>query len=278
MSKCFFHSADLDGHCSGAIVKLINPDFNLIGIDYGQSFPWDSIQKNEIVYMIDFSLPIDQMIKLNKMCKLYWIDHHISKIKEAKEHNFTASGVQILNTNQAACELTWKYLFPRLPIPLGVYLLGRYDVWDHSNPKTLPFQYGMRLYDTNPKTSKFDWKTILHIDKVNEIIKNGKIILTYEKMQNQKYCNACAFETELDGFKCLAINKRLTNSQLFESLWDNTKFDIMLTFGFMHGSWAVSLYTDKTDTDVSIIAKNHGGGGHKQAAGFTCNTLPFDLK
>ena len=278
MSKCFFHNADLDGQCSGAIIQLANPGCDLIGIDYGDQFPWNIVQKNETVYMVDFSLPIDQMIKLNKMCNLHWIDHHISKIKEANEHNFIASGGQLLDTKKAACELSWEYLFPTLPMPMGVYLLGRYDVWDHTNPKTLPFQYGMRLYETDPEIFNFDWKILHQLDKIEQIIKNGKLFLQYEEKQNQKYCNACAFETELDGFKCLAINKMLTNSQLFESLWDNTKFDVMLTFGFRNGSWTVSLYTDKDGIDVSIVAKNHNGGGHKQAAGFVCDTLPFDLK
>ena len=37
--KCFYHSADLDGQCSGAIVKLARPDCELVGIDYGDPFP-----------------------------------------------------------------------------------------------------------------------------------------------------------------------------------------------------------------------------------------------
>ena len=50
--KCFFHSADLDGHCSGAIVKHKYPDCEMIGINYGQEFPWDTIEKGEKVPVI----------------------------------------------------------------------------------------------------------------------------------------------------------------------------------------------------------------------------------
>ena len=67
----------------------------------------------------------------------------------------------------------------------------------------------------------------------------------------------------------------LTNSQMFDSVWDNTKYDAMLTFGWRKGKWTVSLYTDKEHVDVSVAAKNRGGGGHKQAAGFQCEELPF---
>ena len=43
MIKCFYHLADLDGHCSGAIVKYKYPDAELFGINYGQAFPYDKI-------------------------------------------------------------------------------------------------------------------------------------------------------------------------------------------------------------------------------------------
>ena len=33
---CFYHKADLDGVCSGAIVKHFVPDCELYGFDYGE--------------------------------------------------------------------------------------------------------------------------------------------------------------------------------------------------------------------------------------------------
>ena len=75
--KCFYHSADLDGHCSGAIVKHKYPECELIGINYGDEFPWDDLDIDDPIYMVDFSLqPFDQMIKLGKHFNLIWIDHH----------------------------------------------------------------------------------------------------------------------------------------------------------------------------------------------------------
>jgi nanoRNase/pAp phosphatase (c-di-AMP/oligoRNAs hydrolase) len=47
-----------------------------------------------------------------------------------------------------------------------------------------------------------------------------------------------------------------------------------MPFYFAKNKWVVSLYTTK-DIDVSEIAKKYGGGGHKQAAGFTCDKLPW---
>ncbi len=87
--------------------------------------------------------------------------------------------------------------------------------------------------------------------------------------------DACGFDTTMDGLRCVAINRMLTNSQMFDSVWDPEKYDAMLTFGWRKGQWTVSLYSTKDDVDVSVIAKNRGGGGHKGAAGFQCSELPF---
>ena len=64
---------------------------------------------------------------------------------------------------------------------------------------------------------------------------------------------------------------------LFSSIWNPEKYDAMLTFGYRKGQWTVSLYSDRDDVDVSVIAKNRGGGGHKGASGFQCKELPFEL-
>ncbi len=282
--KCFYHSADLDGHCSGAIVKYFNPECELIGINHGDKFQWDKINDNEIIYMVDFSLqPFTEMIKLSKKCKLIWIDHHISAIKESVKFNIEGfiNGLRI--DGVGACLLTWVFCSSfsnkkqsdgnNLKTPSSVRLLSEYDVWNHTNPNTLPFQFGMRMENTNPLNISF-WNNIFNND-IKEIIKKGKIILQYEKQQNKLYISNCSFETKLDGFKCIAINKMLTNSKMFDSIWDNKKYDIMLTFGFRKNKWTVSLYTDKKDIDVSIIAKKYNGGGHKQAGGFQCENLNF---
>ena len=270
--KAFYHSSDLDGHCSGAILKWVYKDkCELIPINYGDDFPWEDITEDEIIYMLDFSLqPFNpDMMKLLERQNTIWIDHHISAIKELKKHDMEYKK-GLLRDGIGACQLTWEFLFGYKNIPYGVKLLAEYDVWNHSNPDTLPFQFGMRLYETDPRKDKSLWNRIFHEDKftIDNIIEKGKTILEYQKQENEKYAKACAFETTVDGLKCIAINKMLTNSQLFESVWDGEKYDAMLAFGFRKNKWTISLYTDKEGIDVSVTAKKFGGGGHKQAAGF----------
>jgi hypothetical protein len=74
MDLCFYHKRDLDGHCSAAIVKNLYPNCELIGVDYGEIFQWDKIKTGVEVCMVDFSLPVKDMRKLNKKMFTVYMD------------------------------------------------------------------------------------------------------------------------------------------------------------------------------------------------------------
>jgi len=296
MIKCFFHSSDLDGHCSGAIVKYKYPEAVLFGINYGQSFPYDKIFKDDTIIMVDFGhQPFSEMIKLWKFVNegkghFVWIDHHASALKDANEtivengKSFEAICIGKRTNGKAGCELAWEYFFPELETPEVVRLLGRYDVWDHTDPNVLPFQMGFRLENTWPNDENMAmWENYFNNnsgDLIKDTIKNGELILKYQKQENEKYAKSCAFEMEFGGYKAICINKMLTNSQLFESVYDASKHDIMIAFGLRsNGHWTMSFYATKDDVDCSAIAKRYGGGGHKGAAGCNFkNLLDSDFK
>ncbi len=276
--KCFYHSVDLDGKCSAAIIKLAYPLCQLFGIDYGDAFPWDTIDPDEVLYMVDYSLqPFSGMERLAGMVThFHWIDHHKSAIDEYEEAGGPAiSGIR--DTKFAGCELVWKYMFPSDPLPEAIELLGRYDIWDHTNKNILPFQYGMRSKpDTEPENMAF-WGNLFLASspKVGEIIKDGRAIMAYEKTQNDQYMKKFAFEVEFEGLKFIAANK-YGSSQMFESVYNPEMYDGMMCFQkMMNGRWTISIFTDNADIDLGAIAKKNGGGGHAVAAGFQCDELPF---
>jgi oligoribonuclease NrnB/cAMP/cGMP phosphodiesterase (DHH superfamily) len=286
--KCFYHSADLDGHCSGAIVKFIYPECDMLGINYGQDFPWSEIGENEIVYMVDFSLqPFSDMEKLNQLCHLIWIDHHKTAIQDAIDSGTVFYGIQ--RDGIGACALVWEFLCDGEDTPNAVQLLAEYDVWDHSRTETLPFQYGMRFEENTTPENQDLWRPLFRDVFVGDIINTGETILKYEDRQNEKFCKAYSFETIMPayppsqdeippGYKAIACNRGFTNSKLFESVYDPKIHDMMVTFCRLKlpaHKWTVSMYSTKENVDCGAVAKAFGGGGHKGAAGFQCDELPF---
>jgi oligoribonuclease NrnB/cAMP/cGMP phosphodiesterase (DHH superfamily) len=282
--KCFYHSADLDGHCSGYLVKRANPGCEMFGINYGDAIPWGAVEDGETVYMVDFCLqPFDDMVRLGRACNLLWVDHHKTSIEEAERFGFNPPGLR--KVGLAGCELTDLYIGgnPDGPamraVPLFVWLLGRYDVWDlNADSRVLPFQYGCRQYETRPEKAMDFWCELFDTERVQQIVNEGEIILRYQDSQNSKYAGAFSFETAIDGMPVVAINRGLGNSQLFDSAYDPEKHKAMVAFAYKRGLWTVSIYSTHDDVDAGEIAKKRGGGGHKGAAGFQCEDIGWLLK
>jgi len=291
MYKCFYHNKDLDGKCSAAIVKSYYPDCHLIGIDYGDRFPWEEINNDDIIIMVDFSLrcieddkdDFEYMNRIRDNCKRFiWIDHHLSSIDNALRHGYKKNSKEndyFLSIDYAACELCWMFFYPDINIPESVKLLGRYDIWDHFSDEVVSFEYGMRSLYVDPE-SKI-WKDILFsfndVDK-NKIIEKGNAVLNYLKQVNISNMEK-SFSIYFEGVNFICVNNMITGSLQFEQAGLGENCDAFLVFYLNpDGTWDIRMYTPKKDIDLSIIAKKYGGGGHAGACGFKTNDISFILK
>lgn len=306
---CIFHSADLDGHCSGAIVALAYPGIQMHGANYGETFTSDIVRGKDVI-MVDFSFPMELMKAIQNTANSFiWIDHHRTAMEEHEKFGLDLPGMR--RVGWAACELTWSFIRgDDCDVPEAVRLLGRYDVWDHQDPAVLPFQYRCRMEDTMPTSPEalYFWHHLLSDDpqfldagnnvflELQDVVSEGRLLLEYESQQNAKFCNTYAKETVVHApkgiifdprngdpafpYSAIAANRGFCNSKLFDSVYDPAKHDLMVSFvrhaGRTH-KWTVSLYSTKPDVDCGAIAKTFGGGGHKGAAGFQCDELPFDF-
>lgn len=283
---CIYHSRDLDGFCSAAIVKHKYPDCKLIGYDYGEAVPWDLIGDDVSIIMVDVSFPMEDMHELLSKGELIFIDHHIGKMIDFIKYFELPDLKEQINNKQlidfyrhfegmplraymqegkSACELTWEYFFHNTITPYGIKLLGRYDTFRQSEGdwlnETLPYQYGMRLVATSPETIP----DALFNGKIPEV-KAGKIVLQYQSQLNARNAKY-AFEKNLLGYKAICINGSEFNSLAFDTVYDPDKHDIMVVFRFENGKWKFSIYTTHPEIDCSSIAKQFDGNGHRAAAG-----------
>jgi nanoRNase/pAp phosphatase (c-di-AMP/oligoRNAs hydrolase) len=95
-------------------------------------------------------------------------------------------------------------------------------------------------------------------------------------MLNQQLMDAWAYEVEFEGYKCLALNSSNTIDRLSNKLTEQHQVGILYIFD--GSKYTVSLYTADPEIDVEVIAKKHGGGGHRNASGFITSVLPFHIK
>jgi oligoribonuclease NrnB/cAMP/cGMP phosphodiesterase (DHH superfamily) len=267
----------MDGHCAGAIVyNAYHGEGEYFPINYKDQFPFEKIEKDETVVIVDFSLQgegdFNKLLTITR--DIIWIDHHKTAIEKHADLDTVLKGLR--RDGVSGCELAWEFFFPTKTMPRVVQLLGDYDIWAFKyGDDTNKLQAGIRLFNTYPDA--FEWDAWLKPGyQPTEEIKSGEIALKYRDNYYSGLIKAWSFFTEFEGHKAIACNAGSVSSQMFDTVKED--YDIMMPFVFDGKRWTVSLYTKKKDIDVSELAKRYGGGGHRQAAGFQCDTLPFVFK
>jgi len=313
---CIYHSRDLDGWMSAAIVKkwfletlpkeiegiILDKDNDqepktnnflfMLGWDYGDEIP--DLSSYEKVIMADVAFPKEKMLNLSKRlaAKFIWIDHHISAINDSKAIYDGNFGLR--DTKFAACELTWKYFFPDEEMPEIVRLLGMYDSFRHKGmdeeQKVLEFQYGARAYMSNyedcfQKLNKPEHKVV---GLLSELGKGIYKYLCTEAQQTYKKAFPIEFIervnpdlADLGGIvnqKFLCVNQCRFNPINFGIDYHKEGYDGFACFHYENEMWNFSLYNDNGEVDCSVIAKQYGGGGHQGAAGFRVDNLNKIIK
>ena len=291
--KCFYHN-DADGKCAGFWVHhraYLEPDIEFIEISYEKPFPMNTILPNEQIYIVDYSIMPNEMRELLKITKdVTWIDHHKTAIERYKDFEYDIRGIRY--DGIAGCMLTYCYLTHMTnggrgeikpfdiqmteDAPLFTKLIADWDVWKFDyGDKTRSFITAFNSYDFNPESKEWNrfFKRILSkSDPVIDMIDEGTIMFKYRDGWAKGFLDRFGFEVNFEGLNCFAVNLGNCNSEYFKSLPEG-KYDAFMPFAYNGEKWTVSMYS-KT-YDVSDICKKYGGGGHAQAAGFTCEELPF---
>lgn len=281
-----------------------NDKLDFIGYNYSDPIP-DLLGYDRVI-MSDISFPKEEMNKLHWRLRdnFIWNDHHISAIKDSLDYSYQKSeGLRL--TSFAACELTWKYFFPNEPMPEIVRLLGMYDCFRHKGTNeeqiVLYVQYGARSVISNYQEA-YEWlKASIEKKKVfgyeldncslvetrkqlpeDYLLNIGSMIYRYLKTEARQIYRKSGFPVELDysktrakgpsevktSFKFICVNRERFNPIDFGINYHEDGYDGAACFWYQGGEWQFSLYNDNGKVDCSIIAKQFGGGGHQDAAGF----------
>ena len=271
------HRADFDGlFCRAIAHRYFGQDAEYLGWDYGDPLP--QVEPGRRIYMLDISVN-----GLMDWPDLVWIDHHVTAMQRFPA---TIPGLRI--DGVAACRLAWQWFFHdrrasrddyidrRVAEPIGVRLAGEYDVWDKRDPRADLFQHGLRSRDL----TEF-WPTLLSYGLsaellVKQLLDAGQALQYAQQRSDASVIQAHGFTIEWEGHCWLALNTVRCNSLTFTAGL-RPEHDGCLAFGWNGLTWRVSLYgvPGKPEKDFSGLARRYGGGGHRQACGFTVGELPF---
>lgn len=268
---CIYHIADHDGKGSAAIVKSLYPEAEFYGLNHDMEIPYEEIRKHNKIVVCDISLPMDLMFELGKTIDFTWIDHHISVISKYDEYIKTGKyeplkGIRRVGT--AAVILTWEYFYPDKKLPEGIRLLGLNDIFDLRDKRVRPFEYAFQSLGINRPQDEV-WEKLIN-DKIDIVamVDKGESILSWIKIRNYRLVRSIAFESQVQGYKCLCSNMPQGYSEFYDSLENKDDYDVLVNFYMSNKNcWSLTFYTAKDNVDVSKIAQSFGGGGHVKAAG-----------
>jgi oligoribonuclease NrnB/cAMP/cGMP phosphodiesterase (DHH superfamily) len=277
-----YHKADYDGLMSGAICKFFleenQYEVMMVPLDYGDPIP--EIPIDEMVYLVDLSFP-----ELMGRENLIWIDHHKSAIEQWDSPDIR--GIRI--DGVAACRLCWQwfahsefvhhlgleeYRSRMVKEPDLVRLLGEYDVWDHRDPDTKTLQLGLQVHDIGIEDLvSLIWRSPSNQRSyLDEWMSDGEVIQKYISSVNRRKVNESSYQLQFEDLNFVVLNQTGGNSLSFEGYEKFDEVDACMLWRYTGGDKiTVSLYHKPggEEHDLSIIARNWGGGGHRGACGFS---------
>ncbi len=261
-----YHKADLDGIGSAAIAFLASDsEAKLYPADYEDEPYKVEDFKDKMVVIVDFCPKEIEAIK-EVSSSFCWIDHH----KTAKErHPKLWKDKKVLGNRSlthSAIYLTYIYFNGKEDIPDAVKYIEDYDMWWFKNEdKTKAFCEYAHMHLKDPKDG--DWIYLLANNKdITDVLRrNGQILLQAKQNRIGKTI-AHITEKQWGKHKVGIVNTNHDLSNVGNAIVEQG-YDIGVVWRYVDGKILVGFRSLKVD--VSEIAKQYGGGGHKLASGCT---------
>ena len=270
-----YHANCNDGFCAAWAIHRYVPGsdaFEFVPVQYGQAPPE---VRGKRVLIVDFSYKRDVMIDIFARAQhVTVLDHHKTaeaELADIDDDPLCQLGARrpliVFDMLKSGGRLTWEWILrivPSLPIMETAWLVNYTedrDMWWWRLPQSREVNAGIESY---PREFKV-WDE-LYLGGADAIAKEGAAILRYQnKVRDDHVKNAV--DVEIDGHKVLAVNATTMFSEVAGTLAIGRPFGVAW---FVRGDGMVvhSLRSADDGIDVSELAKRHGGGGHKHAAGF----------
>jgi oligoribonuclease NrnB/cAMP/cGMP phosphodiesterase (DHH superfamily) len=271
---CIYHGNCFDGMAAAWVVSLVFPDATFIPGHYGDNKLitnltqdcYENANINTRYILVDFSLPRELMVLMNnKAVSLLVLDHHKTAQADCEGLPFC-----VFDMNESGASLAWKYFFQgggpiyqRMPL-LVQYIKDR-DLWLFKEINSSAVNAFIQSYEMSIESYA---QINLRLEgDLSACTFAGEVIERYKTVTVQRIVEARRLQI-VAGYQVPVVNSIVLMSEVGEAL---AKLN--------EGPFA-AYYFDRSDGirqwgarsigdfDVSTIAKQFGGGGHKNAAGW----------
>lgn len=283
-----YHSHCPDGIASAlACWEVFRDTAQYLPVSYGQPPPEVASEHN--LYIVDFSYPEDMLKALlaarigrrkQEEYVVTVLDHHLSAQRDLKSlQRQELPGLSInFDLEESGASLTWKYLknprnydpytFEQALPTFYKYVRDR-DLWQWRLPhsKAISLAYRVRQRDAWIDLAQFA-QDLDEAEGFHRIVTEGQAMERYAAMLVEEQA-ARAVEGIIAGYAVPIVNATTLFSEVGEYLCQ-TRPEIPFAAYFFDRQdkrqWGLRGHGK---VDLSAVAKQLGGGGHRDAAGFT---------
>lgn len=269
-----YHANCLDGFAAALAAWLkFGNDALYIPAHYGDQDDinkiLDECRPYRHVYILDFSFPLDVLNQIEQASAFVtMLDHHKTAFEmfnaplEIPFESKSDKHYYQLNNSRSGCILAFTYFWPADAIPLAFYHIDDRDRWQFKMQGTKEFNAAL----WNRPRAFEHWHEAFQPEGITALYQEGQALL----IEQANHVEACV--------------KRARVVALFDQAGHivNTDKDISEVGHALcakNGTFGLIWYIDNKgmancnlrsngDYDVSVLAKQFGGGGHKNAAGF----------
>jgi oligoribonuclease NrnB/cAMP/cGMP phosphodiesterase (DHH superfamily) len=255
---CIYHGNCADGFTSAWVVRKALGDEVQYHAGVYQDAPPDVEGKD--VLLVDFSYKRAVLEAMReKAASVTILDHH----KTAEADLRDLSGITtVFDMNRSGARITWDYLFPNAKPPQLLLHVEDRDLWRFALRKTREIQASVFAYPYEFKV----WDYLMGAD-MEQLAVEGEAIERKHFKDIRELIGVVTRRMNIGGYNVPIANlpytltsdagHLLAKGEPFAGCyWDTPKGRVF------------SLRSTDEGLDVAEIAKQYGGGGHRNASGF----------
>lgn len=270
MSKLavIYHAHCLDGFGSAYIVWTIYGDTaEYFPMSYGDELP--ELRDRDVLF-VDFSLKRGAMLQLAAVNKqITVLDHHKTAEEELTPlfDDDTIDGQ--FDMRKSGVGITWGWFNPHMDLP-GVFAnIQDRDLWQFKFDHTREICAAMYNVEQDFEV----WDAYFESTDYDETLQEGYLLVRQHDKHVKELCDIAQDGYLLSGHNKVPIvnapwmfasdlGNKLCEGRDFAVIWYQDK-----------DKYKYSLRSKDSGVDVSEIAKQWGGGGHRNAAGFITDKM-----
>jgi len=262
---CIYHGNCQDGFGAAWAMRYWMPkaEIEFFPGKYGEPAPDVT---NRVVYMLDFSYKRDIMGKiLQDAATFCLLDHHKSAMEDLAELDDPRRGRINFDMKRSGAGLAWDYFSKGAKRPPLINHIEDRDLWRFNLKGTREIAAALFSYPYDFSV----WDTLMTIDP-ERLFEEGVAIERKHFKDIEELVTETIRPMVIGGHEVPVANIPYTmSSDACRTLLKRQPASFSACYQDMARGRVFSLRSEPDGADVSAIAVGYGGGGHRNAAGFT---------